>query len=61
MTLLPRVVELLKEQGASDIVVFGGGVIPDEDREELLKKGIAEIPDSGSIPPQLISPWENPD
>src|SRR6516162_6228643 len=43
MTLLPRVVELLKEEGVDDIVVFGGGVIPDEDREELLRKGIAEI------------------
>jgi len=43
MTLFPRVVELLKEQGADDILVFGGGVIPDEDREELLKKGIKEI------------------
>src|SRR6202522_4008184 len=29
MTLFPRVVELLKEQGADDILVFGGGVIPD--------------------------------
>jgi methylmalonyl-CoA mutase C-terminal domain/subunit len=43
MTLFPRVVELLKEQGADDILVFGGGVIPDEDREELLRKGIKEI------------------
>jgi methylmalonyl-CoA mutase C-terminal domain/subunit len=43
MTLFPRVVELLKEQGAEDILVFGGGVIPDEDREILLSKGIAEI------------------
>jgi len=43
MTLLPRVVELLKEQNAGDILVFGGGVIPDEDREALLKQGIAEI------------------
>src|SRR6195952_5119450 len=33
MTLFPRVVELLKAQGAEDILVFGGGVIPDEDRE----------------------------
>src|SRR6201993_1359474 len=32
MTLFPRVVELLKEQDASDILVFGGGIIPDEDR-----------------------------
>lgn len=43
MTLLPRVVELLKSQGVDDILVFGGGVIPDEDRENLLKQGIAEI------------------
>ncbi len=43
LTLLPKVVNLLKEQGAEDIVVFGGGVMPDEDREELLKKGIKEV------------------
>lgn len=43
MTLLPRVVELLKQQSADDIIVFGGGVIPDEDREELLQKGIKDI------------------
>jgi methylmalonyl-CoA mutase C-terminal domain/subunit len=43
MTLFPRVVELLKAQGIDDIVVFGGGVIPDEDREILLAKGISEI------------------
>ena len=43
MTLLPKVVELLKEKGADDILVFGGGVIPDEDRDELLKKGVQEI------------------
>lgn len=43
LTLLPKVVELLKQQGAEDIVVFGGGVMPDEDRDELLGKGIAEV------------------
>ncbi len=43
MTLLPKVVELLKAQGADDILVFGGGVIPDEDRQELLKRGITEV------------------
>lgn len=43
MTLLPKVVNLLKDQGIEDIVVFGGGVIPDEDRENLLKQGIKEI------------------
>src|SRR3990167_2390126 len=32
MTLFPRVVQLLKEQDAADIIVFGGGIIPEEDR-----------------------------
>jgi methylmalonyl-CoA mutase, C-terminal domain len=43
MTVLPRVVDLLAESGASDIIVFGGGIIPDDDRQELLAKGIKEI------------------
>ena len=43
MTLFPKVVKLLKEAGAGDIIVFGGGVIPDEDREKLLEQGVAEI------------------
>jgi len=43
MTLFPKVVELLRAQGIDDILVFGGGVIPDEDREILLGKGISEI------------------
>lgn len=43
LTLLPRVVELLKEAKAEDILVFGGGVIPEEDRQILLSKGVREI------------------
>lgn len=41
--LFPRVVELLKEKGAEDILVLGGGVIPDDDIPFLKEKGIAEI------------------
>lgn len=41
--LLPKVVELLKEQGADDILVFGGGVIPEEDIPALKAAGIAEV------------------
>ncbi|MBP6745306.1 cobalamin B12-binding domain-containing protein [bacterium] len=43
LTLLPKVVKLLKEQGVDDILVFGGGVMPDEDRDSLLSQGIAEV------------------
>lgn len=41
--LFPRVVELLREKGAGDILVLGGGVIPEEDIPFLKEKGIAEI------------------
>lgn len=41
--LFPRVVDLLKEKGADYILVFGGGVIPEEDIPFLKSKGIAEI------------------
>jgi len=42
-TLFPKVVELLKEKGADDIIVFGGGVIPPEDVDFLKSKGIKAI------------------
>jgi len=41
--LFPRVMELLKEQGVKDLLVLGGGVIPDEDIPALKAAGIAEI------------------
>ncbi len=41
--LFPRVVELLREKGAEDILVFGGGVIPEDDIPFLKSKGIAEV------------------
>ena len=43
MTLFPRVVELLKEKGLGDVVVTGGGIVPEEDVEELKKHGINAI------------------
>ena len=42
-TVFPRIIELLKEKGASDIVVFGGGVIPETDIPGLLDAGVAHI------------------
>jgi methylmalonyl-CoA mutase C-terminal domain/subunit len=42
-TLLPRVAELLKEKGAEDILVFGGGVIPESDIAYLKQHGIKEV------------------
>lgn len=41
--LFPKVVDLLKEKGADDVLVVGGGVIPDEDIPSLVAKGIAAV------------------
>ena len=43
MTLFRRVVELLKERDATDIVLFGGGIIPDADIPALKELGVAEV------------------
>ena len=54
MTLFPRVVELLRERGASDVIVFGGGIIPKEDIVVLKKKGIAEIFTPGATTTEIV-------
>jgi methylmalonyl-CoA mutase C-terminal domain/subunit len=56
MTLFPRVVELLRERDASDILVFGGGIIPREDIAALKEIGVAEIFTPGA-PTQKIVDW----
>ncbi len=56
MTLFPAVLAALKEQGAEDVVVFGGGIIPDEDVEELRKLGVAKIFKPGAST-QEIGQW----
>ena len=43
MTLVPRVLELLREQGAEDVVVTLGGTIPSDDVRELKQLGVAEV------------------
>lgn len=54
MTVFPKVVQLLKDQGAEDIIVFGGGIIPEEDKAELLSKGVAQIFVPGGATQQTI-------
>ena len=52
--LFPRVIELLKERGAEDIVVFGGGIIPDEDIHGLKTAGLLEIFTPGASTDDII-------
>ena len=56
MTLFPRVVQLLREQGAEDVVVFGGGIIPKDDIPKLKEQGIEEIFTPGA-PTTAIVGW----
>ena len=56
MTLFPRVVELLEEMGGGDIVVFGGGIIPEPDVSKLRQEGIKEIFTPGA-PTKAIVEW----
>ncbi len=53
MTVFPRLIELLKENKAEDIIVTGGGVIPDEEVDKLKKIGVKEVL-LQDTPPQTI-------
>lgn len=53
-TLLPKVVNLLRENGAEDILVLGGGVIPDDDIPFLKESGIAEIFTPGTLTGDVV-------
>lgn len=54
MTLFPEVMRLLKEKGASDVTVFGGGIVPDEGAAKLKKMGVAQIFTPGSSTEDII-------
>jgi methylmalonyl-CoA mutase, C-terminal domain len=43
MTLVPRILELLRENGAEDVLVVLGGTIPEDDAEELKRQGVAAV------------------
>ncbi len=55
MTVFPRIIELLKEQEADEAtLLLGGGVMPDEDVEELKKMGVAEILGQDTPPDTVV-------
>ena len=54
MTLVPKVVQLLREQGVEDVVVTVGGTIPADDVPELKKLGIAEVFTPGASTDEII-------
>ncbi len=55
MTLFARVLALLRERGAADIVVFGGGIIPVADLPELARLGVAKIFTPGATTHEIVA------
>ena len=54
MTLIPRVQELLADAGRDDILVIGGGIVPDEDIEQLQARGVARVFGPGTRTQEII-------
>jgi methylmalonyl-CoA mutase C-terminal domain/subunit len=54
MTLFPRVVELLRERDADDVMVFGGGIIPEEDIAKLAELGVAKVFTPGATTSEIV-------
>ncbi|MCB2228832.1 MAG: cobalamin B12-binding domain-containing protein [Desulfarculaceae bacterium] len=58
MTLFGKTLDLLKEQGAGDIPVFGGGIIPPDDAGKLKEMGVKEIFGPGASLPSILTALE---
>jgi methylmalonyl-CoA mutase C-terminal domain/subunit len=54
MTLFARLGELMRDRGVDDVVVFGGGIIPDEDIPELEQLGVARIFTPGATTTEIV-------
>ncbi len=55
MTIFPRVMTLLKEKGLGDVLLFGGGIIPDKDIDELAKIGVGRLFTPGASTQTIVS------
>jgi methylmalonyl-CoA mutase, C-terminal domain len=54
MTLFPRILNLMKEKGVNDILLFGGGIIPGEDLKKLKEMGVGELFTPGTSTQEII-------
>ncbi|GAA5152050.1 cobalamin B12-binding domain-containing protein [Pseudonocardia eucalypti] len=54
MTLFPRVLELLKERDAEDVMVFGGGIVPEADIAKLTEMGVAKVFTPGATTQEIV-------
>jgi methylmalonyl-CoA mutase, C-terminal domain len=60
MTLFPRIIDLLKQEGADHILIIGGGIIPDEDMKQLESMGVGKLFGPGTAttePIEFVREW----
>jgi len=54
-TVFPKVIDLMKEKEMNDVLLVGGGIIPDNDSESLNKKGVAQLFSPGTSMDEIIT------
>ena len=54
MTLVPRILELLRDSGAEDVIVVVGGTIPADDADELKRLGVAGVFGPGATTAEIV-------
>ncbi len=59
MTIFPRVLELMKEKGMNDVLLFGGGIIPEEDIKKLKEMGVGELFTPGASTVEIVDFLKN--
>jgi methylmalonyl-CoA mutase C-terminal domain/subunit len=59
MTIFPRIMGLMREKGLTDVLLFGGGIIPDKDKEELKRMGIGELFTPGASTQTIVNYIKN--
>lgn len=59
MTIFPRILDLMKDKGLKDVLLFGGGIIPDQDIQVLKKKGVGELFTPGASTIDIVAYVKN--
>ncbi len=55
MTYFPKVLKLMKEHGLDDVLLFGGGIIPEEDKEKLYQMGVGKLFGPGTKTEEIVA------
>jgi methylmalonyl-CoA mutase C-terminal domain/subunit len=55
MTVFPRIIHLMKEKGMDDVLLTGGGIIPEEDMKQLKEMGVGELFPPGTATEDIVA------